>query len=307
MNRSWRLHAVHRTPLFSVYRSKSILLVDVALLAGITVLCVAAWQSLDANPRFSWDWATLSEYLVRSSPAPHPGLLLQGLFTTLRLTLVSTLLAMVLGTLAGTAKSSSSLYLRLVSGTYVELCRNLPPLILVFLCHFFLAEQLTPIIDLLEWLRRAPLVVQNISEVLLGPLDQADAFLTAVITLGIYEGAYVAEIVRGGISAVPQGQWEAGQALGFPRWKLLANIIYPQAFRTMIPPLTGQMISTIKDSAIVSVISIQELTFQGAQLVATTYRTFEIWLSVAGLYFVLTYSCSLVAAWTEKTLRKQAY
>jgi polar amino acid transport system permease protein len=173
---------------------------------------------------------------------------------------------------------------------------TLPPLVLVFLCYFFLADQIAPSIGLQDSLRTAPDAVKAVAGMLFGRLDQVDAFVTAAITLGLYEGAYVAEIVRGGIRSVDAGQWEAGRAQGFTRFGLMVWIIMPQAVRNMIPPLAGQIISTIKDSAIVSVISIQELTFQGMQLMATTYLTMEVWTCVALLYFVLTFSCSMAAA-----------
>lgn len=251
----------------------------------------------------AWEWEVLGQYLLREDG--RPGLLLQGLFTTIRLTCWSALIALVLGALAGLARTSPSLYLRLVGGTYVELCRNLPPLVLIFLCYFFLADQIAPSIGLQDSLRTAPDAVKAVAGVLFGRLDQVDAFVTAAITLGLYEGAYVAEIVRGGIRSVDAGQWEAGRAQGFTRFGLMTYIIMPQAVRNMIPPLAGQIISTIKDSAIVSVISIQELTFQGMQLMATTYLTMEVWTCVALLYFVLTFSCSMGAARLEYRLRRR--
>jgi polar amino acid transport system permease protein len=251
----------------------------------------------------AWEWQVLGQYLLRDDG--RPGLLLQGLFTTIRLTCWSALIALLLGALAGLARTSPSLYLRLVGGTYVELCRNLPPLVLVFLCYFFLADQIAPSIGLQDSLRTAPDEVRAVAGFLFGRLDQVDAFVTAAITLGLYEGAYVAEIVRGGIRSVDAGQWEAGRAQGFTRFGLMAYIIMPQAVRNMVPPLAGQIISTIKDSAIVSVISIQELTFQGMQLMATTYLTMEVWTCVALLYFVLTFSCSMGAARLEYRLRRR--
>lgn len=261
-----------------------------------------AWR-VQAQGGRAWEWEVLGQYLLREDG--RPGLLLQGLFTTIRLTCWSALIALVLGALAGLARTSPSLYLRLVGGTYVELCRNLPPLVLVFLCYFFLADQIAPSIGLQDSLRTAPDPVRAVAGVLFGRLDQVDAFVTAAITLGLYEGAYVAEIVRGGIRSVDAGQWEAGRAQGFTRLGLMAWIIMPQAVRNMIPPLAGQIISTIKDSAIVSVISIQELTFQGMQLMATTYLTMEVWTCVALLYFVLTFSCSMAAARLEYRLRRR--
>ena len=276
---------------------------DLALLALLAAGLVHVVLTVQAQGGKAWEWAVLGQYLLRGDG--RPGLLLQGLFTTIRLTCWSALIAIVLGTLAGLARTSPSLYLRLVGGTYVELCRNLPPLVLVFLCYFFLADQVAPSIGLQDGLRAAPAAVKAIAGVLIGRLDQVDAFVTAAFTLGLYEGAYVAEIVRGGIKSVDAGQWEAGRAMGFPRPQLLIFIIMPQAVRNMIPPLAGQVISTIKDSSIVSVISIQELTFQGMQLMATTYLTMEVWTCVAVLYFVLTFSCSLGAGLLEQRLRRK--
>jgi polar amino acid transport system permease protein len=125
------------------------------------------------------------------------------------------------------------------------------------------------------------------------------------MTMALLEGAYIAEIVRAGLQAVAKGQWEAGAALGLRRWQILRQIIFPQALRPMVPPLAGQFISTIKDSAIVSVISLQELTFQGMELMAATYLTFEIWICIALLYFLLTFGCSLLARRLELHLSRK--
>lgn len=276
---------------------------DFVLLGLLTAgLAYVVWR-VHALGGTAWEWHVLGQYLLREDG--RPGLLLQGVFTTIRLTCWSAVIAVFLGVWAGMARTSPSLYLRLVGGTYVELCRNMPPLVLVFLCYFFLADQIAPAIGLQNALRTAPEWVKVAAGVLIGRIDQVDAFVTAAFTLGLYEGAYVAEIVRGGVSSVGAGQWEAGRALGFPRPQLLLFIIMPQAVRNMIPPLAGQIISTIKDSAIVSVISIQELTFQGMQLMATTYLTMEVWTCVALLYFALTFSCSLAAARLEQRLRRR--
>ena len=125
-----------------------------------------------------------------------------------------------------------------------------------------------------------------------------------MITLALLEGAYIGEIVRAGINSIEKGQWEAARALGLRRWQLMRHVVLPQAFQRMIPPLAGQVISTIKDSAIVSVISIQELTFQGMELMASTYLTFEVWTTVTLLYFALTYGCSRFAGRLETRLQR---
>jgi polar amino acid transport system permease protein len=123
-----------------------------------------------------------------------------------------------------------------------------------------------------------------------------------VITLTVYEGAYIAEIVRGGIESVDHGQWEAAASLGFPNRGQLQFVIMPQAFKVIVPPLAGQFISIIKDSAIVSVISVSELTFQGLELMAATGLTFEVWITITVLYFLLTVSCAFVSGYIERKI-----
>lgn len=120
-----------------------------------------------------------------------------------------------------------------------------------------------------------------------------------MITLAIFEAAYIAEIVRAGIESIERGQWEASYALGLTRRQQMRHVILPQAARRILPPLAGQFISTIKDSAIVSVISIQELTFQGLELMSATYLTFEIWITITILYLILTLSLSLAVGRLE--------
>jgi polar amino acid transport system permease protein len=136
-------------------------------------------------------------------------------------------------------------------------------------------------------------------------MDRFPRFLSAVITLALFEGAYIAEIVRAGIESVERGQWEAATALGMSRARAMRHVIMPQALQRMLPALAGQFISIIKDSTIVSVISIEELTFQGQQIMTTTYRGFEIWTTVLVMYFVLTFACSLAVRKLEVALSRQ--
>jgi polar amino acid transport system permease protein len=196
-------------------------------------------------------------------------------------------------------RTSMHLFNRLVGGTFVTLLRNLPPLVLVFIFYFFISDQVLPYLNLGERITTAPQWVQKVSGLLIAPPDQLEAFIAAVVTLALFEGAYIGEIVRAGINSIESGQWEAARALGMRRWQGLQDVILPQAFQRMIPPLAGQAISTIKDSAIVSVISIQELTFQGMELMAATYLTFEVWITITLLYFLLTYSFSWMAGRLE--------
>ncbi len=255
---------------------------------------------------YQWNWGVIPQYLLRHDPVEGwvPNLLLLGLLTTIRLSFWSLLLAIPIGLMTGLMRTSLHLFNRLIGSTYVTLLRNLPPLVLVFIFYFFISAQILPWLNIGERIAAAPSSLQRIVQLLIAPPDQLEAFIAAVMTLALFEGAYIGEIVRAGINSIETGQWEAARALGMRRWQLLRYIVLPQAFQRMIPPLAGQAISTIKDSAIVSVISIQELTFQGMELMAATYLTFEVWISITLLYFILTYSCSWLANRLELRLRR---
>ncbi len=255
---------------------------------------------------YRWNWQVVPQYLLRHDPVEGwvPNLLLLGLMTTIRLSFWSLLFALPIGLMAGLMRTSLHLFNRLIGSTYVTLLRNLPPLVLVFIFYFFISDQILPFLNIGDRIAAAPDWVQKTSQLLVAPPDQLEAFIAAVMTLALFEGAYIGEIVRAGINNIETGQWEAARALGMRRWQLLQHVVLPQAFQRMIPPLAGQAISTIKDSAIVSVISIQELTFQGMELMAATYLTFEVWITITLLYFLLTYSCSWLAGRLELRLRR---
>ncbi len=284
--------------------------VDAALL-GVLALG-AGWLLWSGAERleYDWNWNVAGQYLIRHDAERGwvPGMLTQGLLVTLRLGVWSTLLALCIGTCMGLLRASPRLFRRMVARTYVEGVRNLPPLVLVFIFHFFVSPQLemlfTPLLSGLFTPATLPVWLQDASALLLAPPEQLPVFLSGVLILGLYEGAYVTEIVRAGMEGVERGQWEASASTGLTRRQQLRHVILPQAFRLIVPPLAGQFISTIKDSAILSVISIRELTFQGMELMAATYLTFEIWLTVAALYLVLTFSCSLAARHVERRLRR---
>lgn len=256
---------------------------------------------------YTWDWSIIPQYLIRHDPKAGyvPNLLLQGFAATIRLSFWTTLLALLLGTFFGLFRTAGSLFKRLTGGFYVGLVRNIPPLVWVFLFYFFISDQLMPLLHLDPILRSQPSAIQKTISFLLAPPGRLSPFVSAILTLALYEGAYIAEIVRGGIQSIETGQWEAAASQGLSKWQQLRYVVLPQAFERILPPLAGQFISAIKDSAIVSVISVQELTFQGMELMAATYRTFEIWITVTALYFLLTFSCSMAVGKLERFLTQR--
>jgi polar amino acid transport system permease protein len=127
-------------------------------------------------------------------------------------------------------------------------------------------------------------------------------FVGLLVGLVVYTGAFIAEVVRAGILAVPQGQWEASKSIGLGRYRTYRHVVLPQALRHMTPPLVSQAVSLIKDSALVSTIAIYDLTMKGQEIIAETYLVFELWFTIAAIYLMLTLSLSLATQAMEKRL-----
>ncbi len=224
---------------------------------------------------YHWEWYRIPRYLFKTIDGEiYLGTLLQGLVITLKIAFWSFPLMVVLGLTTAILSTSNSIIGRLIALVYVESIRNTPLLIQLFIFYFVLA----PVIGL-------------------------DRYFTGILTLAAFEGAYAAEIFRAGLAAVPRGQWEAGYCVGLTTPRLYRYVVLPQAIRIILPPLTGQSISLIKDSSIVSVIAVYELTTEGRDIIAATLLTFEVWFTVAGLYLVLTMSLSLLVNYLEGRLR----
>ncbi len=256
---------------------------------------------------YKWNWGAIPQYFLRYDTATEnwvTNILLQGFFTTIRLSIWATIFATLIGAAMGLFRVSRSLFRRLIGGTYVELIRNLPPLVIIFIFYFFVGDQILPLLGVEEFIRNSSERTQAVFAVFFAPPSLFTAFLSALITLSIFEGAYITEIVRSGIQSIEKGQWEASAALGFSRWQQMRYVVLPQAVQRILPPLAGQFISTIKDSAIVSVISIQELTFQAMELMSSTYLTFEIWITITIMYLMLTLTFSLAVERLEIYMRK---
>ena len=243
-------------------------------LAFLAVLAGVGWiifEGADAL-HYNWQWYRVPQYLYRIEDGElYPGPLLQGLGVTLELTGWSLLLTIAFGLATALLQRSTSWVGHAVARVYIEIIRNTPLLVQLYLVYFVLA----PILDL-------------------------DRFVAAVLALAIFEGAFAAEIFRAGIEAIPHGQWEGGRALGLAPYAVYRCVILPQAIRLVLPPLTGLAISLIKHSALVSVIAVADLTTEGRNLIADTFMTFELWFTVAALYLVVTTSLSLFVSILER-------
>ena len=274
-------------------RSGSFKARDGLILAGVgLVLGWLAWRALiDFN--YAWHWSEMPRYLAyRDASGLHLGVLSRGLALTVKLAVWASAGGMVLGLILALARLSASYYLNIMARTAVEVCRNIPPLVLVFIAFYFLSASLLPWNKLIALINQWPPAVQALVEALTVRPRDLGVFFPAAAALAIYEAAYFSEILRGALIATDRGQWEASWCLGLGRWQRYRYVILPQALRKSAPQLAGQFISTVKESSIVSVLSLAELTYSGQQLSTTIHRLFEVWLTVAGLYFLFNFALS---------------
>lgn len=270
----------------------------------LTAVLLALWffvrEAQESLPQM-WEWSRMLGYIAwKDGQGWHEGLLLRGLATTVRLGFWSGLLALLVGGAVGVWTARSKGWRVLPGMALMTLLRNTPPLILLFLLYFFASERVLAGLD--DAVRSLPDSAQEIFALLFAPVGQVDRMAAAVLTLGLYEGAYVAEIVRAGLQSLPRSQWDAAAALGFSRWQRLRLVMGPQALPLMLPPLAGQCVSIFKDSALASLISVPELTFQGMEVMSVSRLPFESWILVGAMYLLLSLACVGVFKWCEGRL-----
>ena len=259
-----RLRRLSRSPVIDV-------IILLALIAAISVVLFSGSRGMGYN----WQWYRIPRYLYTvDAGAIIAGPLLHGLLVTLQLSAYSLVLALAIGLITAVLRLSHSPLASLLARIYVEAVRNTPLLIQIFFIYF-----------------------------VLGPVLGLQRLPAAVLSLSLFEGAYIAEILRSGILSVPHQQVEASYSLGLGTYATYRKVILPQAFRTALPPLASQTISLVKDSALVSTIAIYDLTMHAQAIIAETFLTFEIWLTVAALYLFLTITLSLAAGVLEQRLK----
>jgi len=255
---------------------------SIITLAIVALFLAAAYYFfISKGITYIWHWEKIPEMLFyygtksagETTPGVHLGVLMIGFMLTVKISIIAIIFAIVLGTVVGIARLSSEPVTRAISITFVELVRNTPLLVQIYIIYFFVGSML-----------------------------RLSALTAGTAALAIFEGAYVGEIVRAGIQSIHKGQMEAARSLGMSYGKAMRYIILPQAFKRIIPPLAGQFISLIKDSSLVSVIALADLMFQGQQAVARTYYAFEIYFTVAALYLVMTFALSMATQYIERRL-----
>ncbi|MBO6293124.1 MAG: amino acid ABC transporter permease [Selenomonas sp.] len=200
-------------------------------------------------------------------------LLLLGAGVTIKITAMSVAVGVIIGLFVGIARICRIKPLEWLAAVYVDFFRGTPLLVQIFLVYFAL-----------------PVITGQ----------RIDPYIAAIGACGINSGAYVAEIFRAGIQSIDNGQMEAGRSLGMTWVQTMRYIIVPQAFKRVIPPLGNEFIALLKDSSLVSVIGFEELTRRGQLIIAKTYGSLEIWISVAVVYLVMTLTISRFVAYLEK-------
>jgi len=224
---------------------------------------------------YNWQWYRVPRYLFRFEDDSFvAGLLLEGLKVTLHISAVGLILAFAFGLVTALFRLSNSFVARILARGYLELVRNSPLLVLLFLIYF-----------------------------VLGPILGISRFASALLALSLFEGAYASEIFRAGIVSIHKGQLEAAHSLGLNTVDTYRYVVLPQAFRMILPPLTSQAISLVKDSALVSTVAIYDLTMRGQEIIANTFLTFEIWFAVAAIYLAITVTLSTIVSIMERRLR----
>lgn len=199
------------------------------------------------------------------------GLLLKGLILTLKISIISIFLGILIGLFTGLARLSNSPAPKWLAIGYIELIRGTPLLVQIYIFYFFV-----------------------------GQVFRLSSFWAGALALSVFAGAYVAEIIRAGIQSIHKGQMEAARSLGMSYYLSMRFIILPQAFKRILPPLAGQFISLIKDSSLVGVIALVELTRAGREIGTSTFNYFEVFFTVAALYLILTFTLSMLVQFLER-------
>ncbi len=268
----------------------------------VVVALLLVINAVRVSPDYRDTLAFLSGYTLLVSRG-----VITGVVLTLLITIIAYAITVVIGLIAGLARLSKNPVIYTLATLYVEVARGVPMLVLLLYVSFVgipmaiswvnsLGEAMASWAWLPSWLQGIPIAlkdynIRNVSEVVRG-----------VIGLSIGYGAFSAVIFRAGIQSIEKGQMEAARSLGMSYTQAMRHIILPQAIRRILPPLGNDFIALLKDSSLVSALSVQELTMLGRQNVARTFRTFETWNMVALLYLIMTFILSFLVQQIERKM-----
>ncbi|GAH45261.1 unnamed protein product [marine sediment metagenome] len=231
----------------------------------------------------------LTVVLVTVSTDPFWNILLfvrDGVVVTVIITVAAFILVLLMGLIGSLGRLSRNPFIYGVATLYVEIVRGIPLLV-----------------QLIWWYFAFPVVIQEIGGWLNIPFIanyQANAIFTAIIGLSVCYGAYMSEIYRAGIQSIPRGQIEAARSLGMTHFQSMRHVILPQAIRVVLPPVGNELVALLKDSCLVSVVAVADLTRRGREFMAVHFNPIEVWTMVALLYLVMTLFLSRGVAWLEK-------
>jgi polar amino acid transport system permease protein len=242
-------------------------LVRAAVVAAIAGLIVLAVSLAPGSPRWELAWERRHVFG-------------QGLLFTAAVSAGALVLGLLLGTMAGLARVSRSAALDQAAFTYVELVRGTPFLIQLYVAFYCIATAL------------------HLTDV----FGDGERVAVGVAGLGLFAGAYISEIVRAGVESIDRGQWEAARSLGLSHRQALTRVVLPQAVRRMIPPLAGEAVSLVKESSILSVISVAEVTFHARNIAGETFQSFAVYVPLAALYLCVTLPLSFLTRRLERRL-----
>ena len=248
-----------------------------------------------------WWWlvvaiAAIIVLLVMLQPVPFREIVIfarDGVLVTIIVTVASYFLIIIVGLLGGLGRLSENKLVFGIASLYVEVVRGIPLLV-----------------QLIGWYFASPVIIQKLGAWLnLQPLIEyrANPIITAIIAITVCYGAYMSEIVRSGIQSVPKGQMEAARSLGMSHFQAMRHVVLPQAFRVILPPMGNEFIALLKDSSLVSVVAVADLTRRGREFMSAHFNPIETWLMIALLYLIMTIIAARVVSYIEKRSKYERY
>jgi polar amino acid transport system permease protein len=235
----------------------------------VVAVLVAGIGLAFARVDYSWNWAGVWEYRQK---------FLQGWLATVGISLAALVCSSLIGIVAAVLLQSKHALAEAIGRVYVEFIRGTPLLVQLLIGFYVVASA----------------------------VGLENRFVVGVLVLALFSGAYMAEIFRGGLAAIPAAQRDSARAIGLTPWQSLRFVILPQAIRLVLPPVAGQFVSLIKDSSLLSVIAISEFTLAAQEVNSFTYSTLESYLPLAAGYLILTLPLSAASRWLEQAFKYEA-